>query len=515
MGILFVVGIGPGNAACLTEAARRALDACDVIIGYARYTELIAPLYPDKQVIASGMRHEIERCLLALKTAAEGQTAALVCSGDPGIYGMAGLVYELSAQYVFDADIEIIPGITAASAGAALLGAPLMNDFAVISLSNLLTPQHDIDMRLTHAAQGGLCICLYNAASRTRPDALKHACGILSAYRSQQTVCGIARNIGRDGQSVRLVSLAELYNERLDMFCTVFIGNDATKRIHTRSGDKMFTRRGYNTELAVSAQTAADKSAVIVFAGTSDGETLINRLKQTYTVYISVATEYGERIFRKKYPDCILLTGRRDSSAIAELLREKHVQVVIDATHPYAQKAHRDISCAAELAGVPYYRLVREQTSAYAADDNAVHVVSSIAEACACVSAIDGNIFIASGSNAVHEYTALRGFPERVFIRVLPSAQIIEKCVRAGFSPDHIIAMQGVFSAELNAALFRQYQIRGLITKDSGNAGGFAEKMQAARQCDVIPVVISRPPEHTAQNGYSEAALIELLTGKR
>ena len=212
MGKLFVIGIGPGDSDFLSDAAKKALHSCSLIIGYTVYVKLIHHLFPEKQIIESGMRKEIERCQLALDKTQNGETVALICSGDAGIYGMAGLVYELSSSFP-SVHIEVIPGITAATAGAALLGAPLMNDFAVISLSNLLTPQNEINKRLSAAAQGNLCICLYNPASSTRPHVLRDACRIILTYRSPETVCGITRNIGRHNQSVRFTSLAELERE--------------------------------------------------------------------------------------------------------------------------------------------------------------------------------------------------------------------------------------------------------------------------------------------------------------
>ena len=237
---LWLVGIGPGGAEHLTEAARTAMERADVLCGYTVYVELMRPLFPGKEIFTTPMTQELERCRMALELASGGKTVAMLCSGDAGVYGMAGPVLELSEEYP-GVDIQIVPGITAALSGAAVLGAPLMNDFCVISLSDRLTPWETIEKRLRGAAEGDFSVCLYNPASRTRRDHLARACDVLLACRPPETVCGWVRNIGRAGQEKKLLTLAELREEKVDMFTTVFIGCGATRRI----GDAMVTPRGY------------------------------------------------------------------------------------------------------------------------------------------------------------------------------------------------------------------------------------------------------------------------------
>ncbi len=242
MGKLFVVGIGPGGEEDLTARARLAMDQSEILCGYKVYVELMRPLYPEKKFYASPMLGEMERCRWALEQAQKGRTVAMLCSGDPGVYGMAGPVLELSEEYP-GADIEIVAGVSAALSGAAVLGAPLMNDFCAISLSDLLTPWEDIENRLRCAARGDFSICLYNPCSRKRPEHLRRACDILLEDLSAETVCGWVRNIGRDGQEIRILTLGQLRDEKLDMFTTVFIGASSTRR----AGDRMVTPRGYRT----------------------------------------------------------------------------------------------------------------------------------------------------------------------------------------------------------------------------------------------------------------------------
>ena len=240
MGKVMVVGIGPGDPENMTLRADRALRNCDVIVGYHVYVDLVRDRYPGKEFLTTPMTQEARRCELALELAREGKNVAMVCSGDSGIYGMAALIYELRGESP-DPEIQVIPGLTAACSGAALLGAPLTHDFAVISLSDRLTPWEKIEIRLENAALADLSIVIYNPASHGRPDYLRRACDILLRHLPGDRVCGIASRIGRDGESSRLLTLAELGTAPVDMFCTVFIGNSMTKSI----GEKLVTPRGY------------------------------------------------------------------------------------------------------------------------------------------------------------------------------------------------------------------------------------------------------------------------------
>jgi len=240
MGKLYVVGVGPGSPAGMTPAARAALKEADCICGYTVYTELLRPLFPDKEFYSTGMTGELARCRHCLSRAGAGERVALVCSGDAGVYGMAGPVLELSPEYP-GAEIEIVPGVTAALAGGALLGAPLGHDFCVISLSDRLTEQALIEKRLRLAARGDFAICLYNPASKQRPDHLRRACEILLEEKPGETVCGLARCVGREGESWRVMDLKTLRDTPADMFTTVFIGSSQTRAV----GGRMVTPRGY------------------------------------------------------------------------------------------------------------------------------------------------------------------------------------------------------------------------------------------------------------------------------
>ncbi|GAA6385694.1 MULTISPECIES: precorrin-3B C(17)-methyltransferase [Clostridium] len=240
MNVLYVVGLGPGGSRWMTWEARAALEQAEVLCGYTVYLDLIRGEFPDKEYFSTPMTQEIERCRAALERARSGRTTALVCSGDAGVYGMAGPVLELAPQFP-EVEIQVVPGVTAALAGAAVLGAPLMHDFAVLSLSDLLTPWEVIRRRLELAAQGDFVLCLYNPSSRRRRDHLRMACDIVLAHRGPETVCGWVRNAGRAQEEHQVLTLGELQEAQVDMFTTVFIGSAATRRI----GDRMVTPRGY------------------------------------------------------------------------------------------------------------------------------------------------------------------------------------------------------------------------------------------------------------------------------
>ena len=240
MNVLYVVGLGPGGSRWMTWEARAALEQAEVLCGYTVYLDLIRGEFPDKESFSTPMTQEIERCRAALERARSGRTTALVCSGDAGVYGMAGPVLELAPQFP-EVEIQVVPGVTAALAGAAVLGAPVMHDFAVLSLSDLLTPWEVIRRRLELAAQGDFVLCLYNPSSRRRRDHLRMACDIVLAHRGPETVCGWVRNAGRAQEEHQVLTLGELQEAQVDMFTTVFIGSAATRRI----GDRMVTPRGY------------------------------------------------------------------------------------------------------------------------------------------------------------------------------------------------------------------------------------------------------------------------------
>ena len=239
-GIVYAVGIGPGEPKQMTSQAEAVLRRADLIVGYKTYVDQIRPVFPDKEYKVSGMRQELLRIREALEEARTGKTVAVISSGDASVYGMGGLLWELSEQYD-DVDVECVAGITAALSGGAVLGAPLGHDFTCVSLSDLLTPWDLIRKRLEMAAEGDFVIALYNPSSRTRQHRYEEACRILLEHRPGNTVCGWCRNIGRQGEEWKVCTLKELQQQPVDMLTTVFIGNSRTRVIRGR----MVTPRGY------------------------------------------------------------------------------------------------------------------------------------------------------------------------------------------------------------------------------------------------------------------------------
>lgn len=240
MSKIYVVGIGPGAYEQMTIRAVNALRSCDVIVGYTVYVDLVKEHFSDKEFLTTPMRREVERCQMAFDEASKGKTVAMICSGDAGVYGMSGLMLEIGRDYP-DIPVEVVPGVTAALGGGAVLGAPLIHDFCLISLSDLLTPWEKIERRLLAAAQADFVVCLYNPSSKKRHDYLQKACDLMMRYKSPETVCGIVSNIGREGESGRIMTLRELRETQVDMFTTVFVGNSQTVEINGR----MVTPRGY------------------------------------------------------------------------------------------------------------------------------------------------------------------------------------------------------------------------------------------------------------------------------
>jgi len=247
MSKIAVIGIGPGSIADMTQRAIAAMENADIIMGYSTYIELVEKYFPGKEFLSSGMTREIDRCRLALQKALEGKSVTLISSGDSGIYGMAGIMLEVVNHSGSRIPVELIPGITAASAAAAILGAPIMHDFAVISLSDLMVPLDQIYKRVECAAQGDFVICLYNPKSKGRVDYIDKARDIVLKYRNAGTPVGIVRNAGRENEAYDIATLANMLDFAIDMFTVVIIGNSKT---YIEKG-RIITPRGYDLQKRV------------------------------------------------------------------------------------------------------------------------------------------------------------------------------------------------------------------------------------------------------------------------
>lgn len=239
--MLYVVGIGPGNREMMTFEAKEALERCEVIVGYKTYIDLIKDLIEGKEVVENGMRGEIERVRKAIEIAKEGRNVAVISSGDAGVYAMAGLVLELLDEEI---PVKVVSGVTASTAAAAILGAPLMHDFCHISLSDLMTPYELIKKRVDLAGQGDFVICFYNPRSQGRKDYLKEAFDLLMKYKSEDTVVGLVKNASRANEEKAFYTLGTMDFEKVDMTSIVIVGNAST---YMKDG-KMITKRGYENK---------------------------------------------------------------------------------------------------------------------------------------------------------------------------------------------------------------------------------------------------------------------------
>ncbi len=243
MGQISVVGLGPGSLSDMTPRALQVIRTADVVVGYNTYIKLIAPVLDGKEIIGTAMMQEIDRCKAAVEKAAQGFQVAVVSSGDAGVYGMAGLVLELVMQRPRNKrpPVDVVAGVSAVNAAAAVLGAPLMHDFAVISLSDLLTPWELIEKRVELAAQGDFVTALYNPKSKKRVTQIERVREITLRYKKPSTPVGIVHSASREDESYVLTTLEDFTKEAIDMFSLVLIGNSCTRV----EGGRMITPRGY------------------------------------------------------------------------------------------------------------------------------------------------------------------------------------------------------------------------------------------------------------------------------
>lgn len=239
MNKIYVVGIGPGGEEHMTLKAINTLKSCDAVVGYVPYLKYVEKLIAGKETYTSGMTGEVDRCKKAIEIANAGKNVCVISTGDSGLYGMAGLILELSMDS--GPDVEVIPGVTSAFATAAELGAPIMHDMAIISLSDLLTPWDLIEKRLKLAAEGDFVISIYNPRSKGRAEHLSRAVEIMLQYKNPETPVGVVKNAGRENKEILITELSAIDYEKVDMNTTLIVGNKSTI-VH---GGKMITKRGY------------------------------------------------------------------------------------------------------------------------------------------------------------------------------------------------------------------------------------------------------------------------------
>ena len=460
---------------------------------------LIADLIDGKQVFSSGMTEEVERCRIALEHAAAGRNVALVSSGDPGIYGMAGLAIELAQAEGLAVPIEIIPGVTAAGAAAAALGAPLMLDFAAISLSDLLVPWETVRGRLEAVAQADLVVALYNPRSKSRVRQLEEAVAIFRAVRPGATPVG-HRPLGGHGRPV-----AGAYRPGPGARS----GRRYAQHRHRRQSHDpaSWPLDGHRT--GILAVTRHEEPWVLLLGGTADTAGLARRLAQCgFRVLVSRATDVPLAL--GDHPAIESRSGPLDVSGLAELVRQRAVRAIVDATHPYAATIRAAAVEVARQTGVDYFSFLRP--GSIPLGDRSVQWASDHREAAAMAFAHGRPVLVTTGGKNLLPYAeqAQRtGMP--LVARVLDRPDSLAECRRVGIPSDHVLAGRGPFSVEENRRQLQRFSIGVLVTKDSGREGGTPEKLEAARAEHCKIVVVGRPPVDSPRQFSDPDSLVQAV----
>ena len=488
-GVLNLVSVGPGFSDLIAPRAEAALRDSEVIVAYDLYLRWIAPWIAGKEIHTPPLTQERARARLAIEKARGGAKVALISSGDIGVYAMAALAFE-EMRDDDEYEVNVIPGITSANACASLLGSPLSHDFATLSLSDLLCPWEWIEQRGRHIAEADLACVLYNVQSAGRKLGVYRMLNIMLESKSPQTLCGVVKNAYRPGQEVSIHRLGELPKLQFDMLTTIVIGNRYTQR----KREFIFTPRGYNDWRASDTQpeeNALPENALWVFSGTSDGNALASELaRKGYPVVISAATEYGGAVAVKDCPGVSVWAGRQGVEARKQALTRSQARVLVDATHPYASLMSEQLIGLSRTLGIPYLRYERPS----ARKENAGELCASMEQAAARAMALGQRIFLATGSKDLAAFLQAPGAAEREwFVRVTPEPAFMQRAIDLGVPRSHICAMQGPFSQAFNTALWRDWQIDCVVTKDSGEAGGYQAKVDTAQALGIPVLVIQRP----------------------
>lgn len=502
-GVLNLVSVGPGFSDLIVPRAENALKNSNVIVAYELYLRWIEPWIADKEIHTPPLTQERERALLAIEKARSGAKVALISSGDIGIYAMAALAFD-EMREDDDYDVNVIPGITSANACASLLGSPLSHDFATLSLSDLLCPWDWIEQRGRHIAQADLACVLYNVQSAGRQQGVYRILNIMLESKSPKTLCGVIHNAYRPGQKVSIHHLDELPSLQFDMLTTIVIGNRFTQR----KRGYIFTPRGYNAWDAPTAKSGPElpEQALWVFSGTGDGNRLANELAgQGYPVVVSAATEYGGEVAVRHCPGVTVWAGHPGVEARRQSLSQNQARAIVDATHPFANIISEQLMGLAKTLNIPYLRFERPSAIGCADEGSAslpercaslrsAHPIGSIEQAAEQAIALGSRIFLTTGSKNLADFLQAPGASEREwFVRMMPEPEFIQRAIDLGIPRSHICAMQGPFSEAFNTALWRDLQIDCVVSKDSGDAGGYQAKVAAAQALGIPLLVIKRP----------------------
>jgi precorrin-6x reductase len=498
-GVLNLVSVGPGFEDLIAPRAVAALEGSDVIVAYELYLRWIGPHIEGKEIHSPPLTQERERALLAIEKARGGATVSLISSGDIGIYAMAALAFEeMSEDDTYQ--VNVIPGITSANACASLLGSPLSHDFATLSLSDLLCPWEWIEHRARHIAQADLACVMYNVQSAGRQQGVYRVLQLMLESKAPHTLCGVVKNAYRPGQQVSIHRLDELPSLQFDMLTTIVVGNRFTKR----KRGSIYTPRGYNDWslpegaplVPTAPRDAMPDDAAWVFSGTSDGNALAAELAAELgatvgrKVVVSAATEHGGALAVKDCPGVTVWAGRQGVEARRQALTASRARVLVDATHPFASSMSEQLMGLSRELGIPYVRY--ERASEFDAADGALCATPQLAAERAIASG--QRIFLATGSKDLATFLQAPGAADKQwFVRLTAEPEFIQRAIALGVPRERICAMQGPFSAGFNTALWRDWGIDCVVSKDSGGAGGYRAKADAARALGIALVVVARP----------------------
>ena len=506
-GTLWVVGTGPGDARFLTAEACDAVASSDVVAGYRLYVDLLPErMLRGKIVERYGMGEEEKRVSRAIDYARSGYRVSLLSGGDASLFGLSPLALSLADE---SDDVRIIPGVTAAQAAGAAVGAPYSNGLALLSLSDYLQPWEDVVRALEGAYASGITVALYNPVRRGITEKLAEVRRIFCDRRML-----LIRDAGRADEHVREIATADLVEDNIDMRTLILCLSPKVRpieRLSTQSG-LWFEPRGYESEgrARISADSSVLPGQFLVLGGTTEGRLAASSLLEAgYGVTVSVSREAG----LSTIPDgASSLVGARDSSLWYELLssaeRSPDIAGVVDASHPFAVNATRELREACSKAGLPICRFEREDII----PEGALLVSSpeDAAELAVAETSHGDVVLLATGVNMLPVMLPiLRAAGRRPFARMLPTEQSMRQAASAGLLPQEIIALWGAGGADFNESLCSEYGVRCIISKASGEAGGVPAKYAAAKRLSIPLILIRRPDDSSESVKVSE--LSELL----
>jgi precorrin-6x reductase len=506
-GKLCLVSVGPGLADLIPPMAQRALQESDVVVGYDLYLKWIQPWIEGKEIHSMPLTRERERATKVIECARAGRFVTLVSSGDIGVYAMAALVLdEMREEDVFE--VKIVPGISAANSCASLLGSPLSHDFATLSLSDLLCPWEWIEHRAQHLAQADMVAALYNVQSRERQDGIYRILHIMLEHKLSETCCGVVKNAYREGEKHYVCTLSELLDHKFDMLTTIIVGNRFTRR----KREFIYTPRGYNgwnDSARKKAELGVATRAVWVFSGTSDGNALAADLvRNGQNIIVSNASEYGRECVGKDFPGLTVRSGKIGVEARRRELQQSGAAAIVDATHPFAAEISAQLIGLSQELEIPYLRYERPRAQTI---HPAIHCKKM--EAAAAEAINNGRrIFLATGTKDLATFVKHpRAHMCEWFVRLAPDPESLERALSLGIPHANLCAMQGPFSKEFNESLWRNWLIDCVVTKDSGDAGGFTAKADAASALEIPLIVVERPQMQYPQVAYDFATVASFL----